>query len=246
MSFYKRTFQIDDQWNVVHLPEKPNGFAILIIGDTNHYVDEKTSLWEERGHRRNLLYTCLKAGYTVFYSNLFGSHWGNDDSESLAKKLIHFVLSRETLNSGIHLLAEGMGALTGLALMEDDTVEIRSAALMNPCLDLNRYLKDVSETKWFYKRLLHQIAKAYKVPVPRVHSLMENKKALTDYNAEVPVKIWHATARTVYPFYIHSRPYAQNREKIGSPISLLLHIPEKQFGYGEAICSFFRKYEKVL
>lgn len=246
MPFYKRMFQIDEQWNVVHMPKKPNGFAVLVIGDTNHYVNEKTSFWEEQGQRSHLLETLLEAGYTVFYSNLHDNHWGNDDSYRLAKELIHFTLGQETLNPKVHLLAEGMGALTALELMEDKMVDTRSAAFMNPCLDLYTYLKYVSETKWFYKRLLHQISKAYDVPVSLVPMMVKKQKSLSDYEADVPVKIWHSTAHTFYPFDVHSKLYAQSREKLGSPITLMLHVPDKQFYYGKAICSFFHDHEKKL
>lgn len=246
MRYYKRMFQIDGQWNALHMPEKPNGFGVLIIGDANHYVNEKSSLWEEHGQRSRLLETLLKDGYTVFYSNLYGNHWGNDESHLLAREFIHFTLKKETLNPSVHVLAEGMGALTALKLMEDKTVGIRSTAFMNPCLDLNTYLKDVSETKWFYKRLLQQISEAYHVPVSLVPMIVNKQKSLNDYEADIPVKIWHSTARTFYPFSVHSRPYAQNREKLGSPITLMLHVPDKQFYYNKAICSFFHDHEKKL
>ena len=33
MTITERFFQIETEWNVIHLPFKPNGFGILIIGD---------------------------------------------------------------------------------------------------------------------------------------------------------------------------------------------------------------------
>ncbi|HEX6923008.1 MAG TPA: alpha/beta hydrolase [Bacillales bacterium] len=243
---YKRTFKLDEQWCFLHLPEKPNGFAVMVIGDTNHYVNEKSSLWEEQEDRRQLLDTLLFEGYTVIYSNLYGKHWGNPDSCRLAEDLVHLIMKEETLNSGIHLLAEGMGALTALGLMENSALEIRSAAFINPCMDLNVYIKDVKETKWFYKRLLQQISEAYRVPIHSVRKLVSRAQSLEDYQSKVPVQIWHSTARTFYPFRVHSRPYERNRKKLGSPITLLLHVPERKFYFSKDICSFYKQYEKKL
>ena len=40
-----RNFQLDAEWNIVHYPEQPLGFGILIIGDERHFVDQNTSFW---------------------------------------------------------------------------------------------------------------------------------------------------------------------------------------------------------
>lgn len=246
MSCYKSVYQIDDQWNVLHLPNQPNGFAIMIIGDTHHYVNEDSNLWEESTSHHLLLQTLLQEGYTVFYSNLYGHHWGNLHSQKLAEDLIHNVLGRGILNRKIHLLAEGMGALTALNLMEYDHEKIRSCVLINPLLDLQKYLKSVKEMKWFYKRMLLEIARAYHVPVAEVENHISRKKPLADYKTNVSVKIWHSTERSVYPFTVHSRPYAKNREKLGSPITLMIHFPEHQLKHRKEICAFFKENEKQL
>ncbi|MBR8646233.1 hypothetical protein KEH51_27750 [[Brevibacterium] frigoritolerans] len=38
----QRTFQIDDQWNIIYYPERPSGFSVMVIGDRSHFV-EKTA-----------------------------------------------------------------------------------------------------------------------------------------------------------------------------------------------------------
>ncbi len=40
LSMENRNFQLDTEWNIIHYPERPTGFGILIIGDERHYVDE--------------------------------------------------------------------------------------------------------------------------------------------------------------------------------------------------------------
>ena len=46
-----------------------------------------------------ILHGLIEEGYTVFSSNLYGRHWGNDQSVRLAKRLYDVVLRKETLNA---------------------------------------------------------------------------------------------------------------------------------------------------
>ena len=133
-------FSLDTQWNVVHVPERPNGFGVLVLGDKDHFVESSTSLWIQHGGRSQLLQCLQDEGYTVFYSNLYGRHWGSPEAYHLAKQLYHLVMKQEILNKRIHILAEGMGALLALQLMENDgNTFIRSAGLLNPCIDLHTH-----------------------------------------------------------------------------------------------------------
>ncbi|HET7629708.1 MAG TPA: hypothetical protein VFK44_15145 [Bacillales bacterium] len=246
MTYLKRVFQLDEQWCHVRLPDHPNGYCVMILGDLNHFVNESRSLWEESEQRRHLVETLLDNGYTVFYSHLYGAHWGNDDSIKLSEDLIHHVLSKGILNERIHLLAEGIGALTALGLMERNGRKIRSAAFVNPCLDLKAYVNEAAETRWSYKKLIKQLADAYQLPVESIHEVIEDKHDITALNAKVPVKIWHSTSSHVYPFKVHSRVYAAYRKKQGAPVSLLLHYPEKRFYFNEPLVAFFHNHEAEL
>ncbi|MEK1831510.1 hypothetical protein AAAC51_29320 [Priestia megaterium] len=46
------------------------------MGDKDHFVESSTSLWIQHGGRSQLLQCLQDEGYTVFYSNLYGRHWG--------------------------------------------------------------------------------------------------------------------------------------------------------------------------
>ncbi len=59
----------------------------------------------------------LSEGLRSFLSNLYGRHWGNDQSVRLAKRLYDVVLRKETLNAKMHIMADGMGALVALEMM---------------------------------------------------------------------------------------------------------------------------------
>lgn len=97
------------------------------------------------------LHGLIEEGYTVFSSNLYGRHWGNDQSVRLAKRLYDVVLRKETLNTKMHIMADGMGALVALEMMNKYPESIRSVIMLNPCLDLPEYVEFEKEHKFFTK-----------------------------------------------------------------------------------------------
>lgn len=239
-------FKMEDQWNVVHFPERPNGFAILIIGDTNHYVDQQTSLWIQHVGRNKWIKEFTAKGYVVFYSNLFGRHWGNPKVITFLKGLCHIVLRQYILNERIHIFAEGMGALVALELMEKMKDDIRSVALVNPCLDIKKQFTSEKNNQLFFKRFIKEMAEAYEKPKQEVVDSVINHFDLEDYRSDVPVKIWHATDNKSYEVKDHSREYEGLRQKQGSPIELVLNLTETQYSYSKDIIDFFSKHEKIL
>ena len=32
---------------VIYLPEKPNGFSVMLLGDYNYFIENGTSLWTQ-------------------------------------------------------------------------------------------------------------------------------------------------------------------------------------------------------
>lgn len=97
------------------------------------------------------LHGLIEEGYTVFSSNLYGRHWGNDRSVRLAKRLYDVVLRKETLNAKMHIMADGMGALVALEMMNKYPECIRSVIMLNPCLDLPEYVEFEKEHKFFIR-----------------------------------------------------------------------------------------------
>ncbi len=246
MSINQRFFQMGGQWNAVHVPEKPNGFGCLIIGDANHFVDEQNSLWLQHIGRNKIVEEILKCGYTIFYSNLNGAHWGSSQSVMQAKQLYHIIMKQEILNNKIHIIAEGMGALTALQLMEELEEQIRSVAFINPCMDLKAQLTQEKDRKFFYKKIKNEIAKAYNVSeneFEKYEGFPELSKF--KYNS-LPVKIWQTTTNFSFDPYLHCKRYEELRQKNQSPIAVTYHLVEKRYSYGPSICQFFKKYEQKL
>lgn len=155
------TFLFDQQWCMLHYPKRPNGFAVLILGDQQHYVHENSSVWIENTGRAKMIDQLLEAGYTVFYSNLFGKNWGNRQAVDHAYNLYQIIMRKEILNKKIHIFAEGMGALIAaqlILLMENN---IRSIVLFSPCISLDDHLQQEKDRKFYYKKLMKEIEIAH-------------------------------------------------------------------------------------
>lgn len=157
------TFLFDQQWCMIHYPEQPNGFAIFIIGDQQHFVNEETSFWVQHTGRAKMIEDLTNAGYIVYYSNLHGRNWGNDKSVQLSHMLYHHVIRKEILNNKIHVLAEGMGSLTAIKLIPLMKEHIRSLVLYSPCISLSTHIQQEKNRIFFYKKLLKEIQHAYKI-----------------------------------------------------------------------------------
>jgi hypothetical protein len=242
MAIRERFFQLDDQWCVIHLPDRPNGFAVLVLGDTNHFVGEKTSFWMQNTGRCQLIEELREYGYTIFYSNLYGRHWGSPKAVRLAKQLIYYVLKSEILNNRIFILAEGMGALVALRLMEIMPNQIRAVAMLSPCLDLQAQVIHEKENKFFYKRIVKEIALAYEAVEENIMSILQPLSVKTEC---IPVKIWQMSGVTHYPSSLHCRKYEEIRRIGGCPVSVIYHLPEKRYGFSHAIHKFYQEYNEL-
>ncbi|MCD8510195.1 MAG: hypothetical protein LRY73_10205 [Bacillus sp. (in: Bacteria)] len=152
MSISMRTTTIEEEQCLIHLPEKPNGFAILLLGDRNQFVTNTSSSWLDITPRNKFLQALLQAGYTVFYCNLSGPHWGNDRVFQVVERLVNYVLKTEILNEKIHLFAEGMGTLLAFRMLLHPYIQVRSLVLFNPCIDLEGQMEEEKNNKFFYKK----------------------------------------------------------------------------------------------
>jgi len=242
----QRFFNLDNQWCVVHIPNKPNGFGVLVLGDRDHFVEGSTSLWIQHRGRWNLLQLLLDHGYTIFYAHLYGRNWGSSKAYRLAKQLYHLVMKQETLNKRVHILAEGMGALLALQLMEKEPHLFRSTAFLNPCIDFQAHIEHEKNYKFFYKQLMKEIKSAYEINEKQVDQVIANSLKVQDLTATVPASIW-ATTNDAHHFPLfHSKLYEEQRKKINSPIRLSLHIAEKKYLFHHSLLHFYRKNELVL
>ena len=157
----QESFVFNKQWCNVHYPDRPNGFAIFIIGDQQHFVQEETSYWTQNADREAMIRNLTNSGYLVYYSNLYGNHWGNAASVQLARGLYHVIMKKAILNERIHILAEGMGALTAIKLIPFMRDKLRSIVLVNPCISLRIHIEQEKSRIFFYKKILKEIQTAY-------------------------------------------------------------------------------------
>lgn len=242
-----RNFKLDTEWNVIHYPERPNGFGILTIGDERHFVNSSSSFWTQNEGKRSLLNIWKKEGYTVFYSNLYGRHWGSEKAVELTMRLCSHIVRNEILNPSFHVVAEGMGALVALKLLADSTIKIRSMVLINPILSLNKHLEQEKENKFFYKKLVAELEAAYGTELKNIVEMLEGSCDSPVFKKETPVKIIHVlSGNRAYKQSSIIKDLSVEWEKDGLPVTISYVLPEKMLQVGSQMVHFFGKHEQVL
>lgn len=243
MSITERFFFLEQEPCVIHLPEKPNGFGILLLGDYNYFIENGTSLWLQHAERLQFLNELRKKGYTVFSSNLYGRHWGNEQAVRLAKRLYHVVMKKEILNEKIHIIAEGMGALVALQIMAQNPDCVRSVLMFNPCLHLPIHVEIEKEHKFFYKRLIRELMQAYDTTETELQREIE-KKAFPYLVSAIPVKIF-VSAQEKKERKQLLREYEKKRLQENCPTSLSFHLQDVKYKMVQNSCQFFKWYEDL-
>jgi hypothetical protein len=242
-----RNFQLDAEWNIVHYPYKPTGFGILIIGDERSFVDRESSFWIQNESRLKLINHLKDAGYTIFYSNLYGKNWGSQKAVQLAKQLYFYIIRSEILNEKIHILAEGMGALVAGKLLKDMQQKVRSVAFINPIYSLKQHLEDEKEHKFFYKKLLREIAQAYDLDVKDVEEIFLETDQPAELPSTLPIKIIHLlNGPRSYKQSQISSALAEKAVKGGRTVSVNLILPEKENQLHHYLISFYKNFETEL
>lgn len=237
-----RNFQMDTQWNIIHYPEKPTGFGILIIGDERHFVDESKCFWTQNEGKLAIINQLRESGYTIFSSNLYGRNWGSDQAVDLAQRLYQQVIRSEILNNKVHLVAEGMGALVAVKLMEKMKGQLRSVVLLNPILSLKKHIELEKEHKFFYKKLMRELTAAHKMDQVTLEQELGNMEDELKVEMGVPIKIIHVMSS--------GKSYNQSNQLqkllANTDISPTYIVPEKKQQLGNMMKKFFSSYEKVL
>lgn len=237
-----RNFQMDTEWNIIHYPEKPTGFGILIIGDERHFVDESKCFWTQNEGRLAIINQLKESGYTIFSSNLYGRNWGSDHAVELAQRLYQQVIRSEILNNKVHLIAEGMGALVAVRLMEKMQGQLRSVVLLNPILSLKKHIELEKEHKFFYKKLMRELTAAYKTDQDTLEQELQDMEDEVHLNMGIPIKIIHVMSS--------GKSYNQSKQLqkllANTDISPTYIVPEKKQQLGTMMKKFFNQFEKVL
>jgi hypothetical protein len=241
-----RNFQLDNEWNIIHYPEKPTGFGILILGDERHFVDARNSFWLQNEGKLSIINKFKESGYTIFSSNLYGRNWGSEKASDLAERLYQYVFRTEILNSKIHIFAEGMGALTAIQLMKKMPGKLRSVVFLNPILSLKSHLEQEREHKFFFKKLSKELETAHQCSFTQLENKILNQYEEIPFNNNIPIKMIHVLSG--------GRAYNQTKFNLSlikegfenHKIDSSLILPEKKQQLGTMIVKFFNRHEKVL
>ncbi|WP_071459137.1 hydrolase [Bacillus massilinigeriensis] len=241
-----RNFKLDTEWCVVHYPDRPNGFGVLLIGDERHFVDSESSFWTQNEGKRIFLQKVREKGYTVFTSNFYGKNWGSDASVNMARELYTYIMRTEIMNDKIHILAEGMGALAALKLIHEGKINVRSLLLINPILSLTQHLELEKEHKFFHKKLLKELRKAYGMPDSTFDNSILNEE-VTLQDVSVPVKIIHVlSGNRAYRQSMLLREYDAMWRKEKLPVSIIYMLPEKKPQLPYQAIRFWKNKEQIL
>ncbi|KAB7667548.1 hydrolase [Bacillus sp. B1-b2] len=242
-----RNFQLDTEWNMLHYPPQPNGFGILIIGDERNFVTDSSSYWNQNEGKKLLIDSLRNEGYTIFYSNLYGKNWGSEKALQLAKRLYEYIIRTEILNQKIHIIAEGMGALTAIQLMMEMQDNIRSVVLLNPILSLKEHLEREQEHRFFFKKLKSEISIAFNTNQKELLSFLKSREEYQLEDTKTPTKIIHTlqNGRSYYQANELKQASVSWEEK-NLPILVSYVLPEKRSAISSQIEAFFKKNEKHL
>ncbi|KGX87735.1 hypothetical protein [Pontibacillus litoralis] len=238
-----RTCTIREQTCLVHIPEQPNGFLVLYLGDVGHYVEEHQSAWSEHPSKATLLQALLEEGYTLFTSHLYGNGWGSSQSIDLLHHVYQLVKRQEIVNPHIHVIAEGMGALTALKWHEQEQLPIRSFILFTPCVDLQALYEQERSNQLFFKRFTKQLAMAYSVAESDVESQVITNARIPECRA--PMLIYHDLADPYLNVQEHGRKLEQNQQRHAS-VQLKLTVQPVIPRVTKQLLTFMKRYETSL
>jgi hypothetical protein len=241
-----QSFQLGNEWNVIYYPEKPTGFGILIIGDERHFVDKNNSFWLQNEGKGSIIKVLKGSGYTIFSSNLYGKNWGSEQAVELAQRLYHNVIRNEIINGKIHIIAEGMGALVAIKLIEKLKGNLRSIVFLNPILSLKHHILQEKENKFFYKKLKKELEFAYQRNFLLLQKELSTSKSNFPINDDVPIKLIHVlSGGRSYNQSIVNQKIVKN-EWMDIDMNTNYVLPEKMHQIGDMMMKFFTKHEQVL
>ncbi|WP_059103972.1 hypothetical protein [Shouchella shacheensis] len=192
MSIHVRYVDFGGCTNTCFLPERPNGFVLLLLHDHDQAEDDFATYWVRSPQRKAFVDKLLEEGYTVLTSSLYEKHWGGERAVNHASQLVHLLLKKETLNDRIHILAEGTGALVARQLFASPQLHVRSAVFVNPQLSFVHAYEQKQKNELSKKRFKEEVANAFGVEPTNVdekwlHQLEAKQKlAQGDYP---PVRI---------------------------------------------------------
>lgn len=238
----QRTFQIEDQWNIVYYPERPSGFSVLVIGDRNSFVDKDSSFWIQHPGRLRIIEYLKQSGYTLFSSNFHGANWGSSKALELSLNLYILFMKNEIVNQKIHVLAEGTGALLALKLMQEMGSQIRSVVFLDPIFSLKVQMEKEKDNKFFYKKWLSEVAAAHELdPTEMEMEILNSDEQIFAENIPVKVILVFGSFRKEQASF-----YRRIQLTRKAHLQLTYLVAEKRYKIPYQIQKFFNENEESL
>lgn len=186
----QRIFTLNNNYCIIHYPERPNGFGVLVIGGKEQYVNKNETNWTTNYHRKKMLRFLMDEGYTIFYTNFNQEHMGNDETVERIHNLYEYVIRTEIINEKIHVIAEGTGAIIALDMLANKQNRLRSIVYINPVFSLEWLTDLVKDQPFLYKRIITDMAEAYRIHEEQCEEIIKTKGTNIDHK-QIPFVILH-------------------------------------------------------
>lgn len=172
---------------------------------------------------------------------MYGRNWGSDKAVELAQRLYQHVIRTEIINGKIHVLAEGMGSLVAMKLLEKMEGNLRSIAFINPILSLTRHINHEKENKFFYKRLIKELELAFHKDQHQIENEISSTDPIFSMTSDLPIKIIHVMSQGRSLDQYHQLGKNKNKS-----LDISYILPEKKNQIGEIIIKFYQHNESFL
>ncbi|WAA08664.1 hypothetical protein [Fervidibacillus albus] len=236
-----RLFLLNNHYCMIHYPEKPNGFGVLILGDKDQYVDENGSNWMNNENKSLILQSLLQKGYLLFYPDLSFNHLGNDEAIELAKMIYEYVKRREIMNHQIHIISEGVGALLLPSFLADKQRYVRSILFINPVFSLDLLKEQVKDQPFLYRKFIQDVREAYNLNEEEWERIINDRKRKI-VHFDLPFMIVH-----ILQHGMKDEKWIKNYKKLfGETEQIHVLLPEKRHALNKYAIDLFKKAEHDL
>lgn len=237
-----RIFMLNNEYCIIHYPEKPNGFGVLIIGGEEQYVDKNDSNWLSNNSRFSILKSLIDEGYTVYYPNFKYKHMGNKQSIEQVSSLYEFIKRTEILNERVHIIAEGIGALIAVELMKNKSDMIRSLVFINPIFSIQWMMSIMKDHPFLYKKTIQDLSNAYNISKEICEDYIQSLK-ITSLTIQYPFIVIHILEHGIQDTewtQLYKKHFHEGKDKI------YVLLPEKRSRIAFYATQLFKQAEQKL
>lgn len=191
--------ELNGQMNYIGVPEKPNGYGILILGGENTYVKNGEKDFDKNEHITKLVNDLIDKGYIIGYSNSHNKSWGSPLAKQDILYLQTYMSEQFHLNPSFHVIGISMGGILALDLLTDDAFDMKTMVLYKPIMDLKRHREYILNIKKI-DEIGEELSTAYHLNIHSIDNLLESSNILKKKFKFIPIKVMHGKVDTIIPY----------------------------------------------